>query len=90
MNISECISSGQLRWDHGCSQAPAQRHYTLYSSTVSIYFTSTVTLTLVPRKQSVYNIDDQDMCRLISTIDPLGTVALCNRVGGALKTRGSV
>lgn len=30
------------------------------------------------------------MCRLISTIDPLGTVALCNRVGGALKTRGSV
>lgn len=30
------------------------------------------------------------MCRLISTIDPLGTVALCSRGGGALKTRGSV
>lgn len=30
------------------------------------------------------------MYRLISTIDPLGTVALCSRGGGALKTRGSV
>lgn len=30
------------------------------------------------------------MCRLISTIDPLGTVALCSRGGGVLKTRGSV
>ncbi len=30
------------------------------------------------------------MCRLISTIDPLGTVALCSWGGGVLKTRGSV